>query len=157
MNHICTKCKQTPGFHSFTFCGAAGPRHVYYTSPAKAGHVVKTHTEYLEFKSHLEAASATPWVWIFDCKDMKTKHFLPMEICKDLIEYVLSEHGAAIQEVIVLHPNVWFKGIFKFLSPMFKEHLHKIIMIEGDGIEAILGLEKRGVRGGALMNIRKQI
>lgn len=151
----CTKCKQTPGYHSFTHCGTIGHRSIYYTAPARADHVIKTHAEYLEFKSHLDEASRDSWIWIFDCKDMKTKHFLPFEICRELITYVLREHGTHIEEVVVLHPNMWLKGILKLLSPFFKDHLDKIVLVEGDGIEAILGLEKRGIRGGVLMNLRR--
>ncbi len=73
------------------------------------------------------------------------------------MRYVLQEHGSKIEEVIILHPNLWLKGILKLAGPFFKEHLHKINLVEGEGIEAILSLEKRGIRGGTLMNIRRNI
>jgi hypothetical protein len=153
----CPKCAVNPAAHSFHSIGAA-PLRLFYTAPAKATEILRSHADFLTFKTHLDTTRGSPWVWLFDCKGMTTKHFLPLSVCKELMQVFVAEHGDTLHGIWVLNPNVWFRGMIGMMRPFFKRGiLDKIHFLDGDTLEVIVSLEKRGIRGGALAEVRAHL
>ena len=151
----CPKCAVNPAAHSFHPLTSTGPVRLYYTAPAKATEILKSHAEFVPFKTHLDTTRGSPWIWLFDCKGMGTKHLLPLSICKELMQVFVAEHGDNLQAIWVLNPNSWFRGMVGMLKPFFKKGLlEKIQFLDGDTLEVVVSLEKRGVRGHTLAEVR---
>lgn len=150
----CPKCATNPAAHSFHTLGSIGPMRLFYTAPAKATELLTTHADFLPFKTHLDTTRETPWIWLFDCKGMGTKHLLPFSVCKELMEVFVNEHGENLHGIWVLNPNLWMRTTLNLLRPFFRKGLlEKIIVLEGDTLELIVSLEKRGVKGHALAGL----
>lgn len=74
------------------------------------------------------------------------------------MQVFVAEHGDNLHGIWVLNPNVWIRGMIGMLRPFFKRGiLEKIHFLDGDTLEVIVSLEKRGIRGGALAEVRAHL
>jgi len=129
----CSKCSVDPGAHCFLPIGKLGEAIVFYTSPARARIVgEETEESLLDIKSHFDSAVGGSWILLLDCMKMKTQHQTSHEYTDKILGILTADHSERLEQVIVIHPNIWIKLFFKVLKPFYKDELlNKMKMIDG--------------------------
>jgi len=144
----CKRCKEAPAAHSFSYFGNLGDTMMYYTSPARALDYKETPETYSYYKSHIDSAKTSKWIWVIDCAGMQMKHYSSIELIKKMMKMILEEHSGVLEKIWILHPNAWIKGAVAILKPFLKkETIEKIKILEGDKLELLVNLEKTGLTG----------
>lgn len=114
----CPQCATNPNSHSFVQIGESpeGVR-LWYTAAGKAEELVDTPTKFAYFKTHLDQARGTRWIWIFDCAGMTTRHQSSVGFMRSLVGALSSEHSHLLQGILILHPTIWMRAAITLLSP----------------------------------------
>jgi hypothetical protein len=114
----CPQCTVNPKSHSFVQIGetADGVR-LWYTGAGRAEELVDTPTKFGYFKTHLDQARSSPWVWIFDCAGMTTRHQSSVGFMRSLVGALSAEHATLLQGILILHPSIWMRAAIALLSP----------------------------------------
>ena len=158
MTSLCTKCKSNPKMHNFIKFGSMNGTALYYTSPVKSQEIIDTPEKFVYFKAHLNQAKAEgKWIWIFDCSDMQTEHFVSIDFSKNLLKEISEHHLDSLMGLWVIHPNTWMRTSISVVTPLFKkEVISKIKVIEGTRLELISNLQKEGIVDSALEWLGKE-
>ena len=144
----CKRCLEMPAAHSFKYFGELKDARLYYTSPARAFDYKETPDTYTYYKSHIDEAKDTKWIWVIDCGGMQIKHCSSIEIIKKIMKSLLEEHNGLLEQIWILHPNAWIKGAITILKPFLKKQtIDKIKVLEGEKLELLVSLEKTGISG----------
>lgn len=144
----CKRCLEVPVAHSFKYFGELKDMKLYYTSPARALDYKETPDTLTYYKSHIDDAKYTKWIWVIDCAGMQMKHCSSIEIIKKIMKILLEEHNGLLEQIWILHPNTWIKGAVTIMKPFLKkETINKIKILEGEKLELLINLEKTGLTG----------
>jgi hypothetical protein len=121
----CPQCISNPRSHSFIQIGetADGVR-LWYTAAGQAEELVDTPAKFSYFKTHLDQARDSPWIWIFDCAKMTAHQQSSVAFMRSLVGALSAEHATLLQGILILHPNIWMRAAITLLSPF----LHKKII-----------------------------
>jgi len=109
---------------------------VFYTSPARAKVVgLETEESLQDIRHHLDAGlSCGKWILLLDCFRMKTQHQTSQEYTDKILSILTTGHKDVLENVMVIHPNIWIKLFFKVLKPFYADELlNKMKMIDGKG------------------------
>ena len=114
----CPQCASNPRSHSFFQIGetADGVR-LWYTAAGRAEELVDTPAKFSYFKTHLDQARSSPWIWIFDCAGMTTRHHSSVAFMRSLVGALSAEHTTLLQGILILHPSIWMRAAITLLSP----------------------------------------
>ena len=144
----CPKCAQVPESHSFTYFGKSDDANLFLTVPARVLDYKESEEKIINFKKHLDTAKGSPWIWVFDCGNMQMKHYSSLNYSRRLAQILANEHDETLKAIWILRPNMWMKGVLKFLKTIFKAGLfNKVKILEGEKLELYVGLEKEGLTG----------
>jgi hypothetical protein len=111
----CSRCIERPGSHSFVPVLLFGGCTYIYTAPARAEHIT-TEGQFAIFKAHLEPYRAKPWVWIMDCRNMTTAHYMNTTFTKLMMTCLANEHASSLQSIWILNAGVLMHGSVAFLQ-----------------------------------------
>ena len=120
----CPQCQVNPRSHSFVQIGDSpeGVR-LWYTAAGTAEELVDTPTKFAYFKTHLDQARSSRWIWIFDCAGLTTRHQSSVGFMRSLVGTLSAEHATLLQGILILHPSIWMRAAITLLSPF----LNKVI------------------------------
>lgn len=113
--NTCMRCRERPGAHSFAPVLLSGGCTYIYTAPAQAEHIT-TEGQFAIFKTHLEPYRAKPWVWIMDCRNMTTAHYMNTTFTKLMMTCLATEHAASLQAIWILNAGFLMHGSIAFLQ-----------------------------------------
>jgi hypothetical protein len=141
----CQKCIANPGYHSFINFGSLGSTKLFYTAPAKTEDTNKDGTKLANITLHLkEETERSPWIWVLDCANMGLHQYTELSFNLGLLDVLVENR--TLEEVWILHPNTWVRGVYSFFqmiscAPILK----KTQFIEGSGLELLNRLEPKGL------------
>ena len=132
--------------HSFEQFGTLQNSALFYTAPAKSTDFRETGERLTDFKLHLDTAKAAPWIWVFDCGNMGSKHSAPLSFAQGIAKILATEHEDLLQDIWILRPNLWFSIVLKGLKLFIRSPLFdKVRLIEGSSLDIYEFLKKEGV------------
>ena len=127
----CRRCAATNGkSHSFEKIGILKDTKtaVYYTSPKLALEPEDSPEAVEDYLLHFNTTRPNPWIWIFDCKGMKSKDLIVSGVGKRLAEALQTNYIDTLKGVYVINPTWAMKAflnfIMKFLHPNTRALVH---------------------------------
>jgi len=140
----CPRCKETPGFHSFTPFGTINSIKIFYTSPNKSQDTNSDGTRLENLKIHmLEDTGGKPWIWFFDCSHISLTAASDIKSNIDLITFL--SHNKNLKKIYVLQPDLLFRAALTTVKGLINHPLlSEIHYIEGSPLELMVSLNKLG-------------
>ena len=122
----CPKCTEHPGYHNFVKFGVLhNDIKLIYTSPAKTKDYNEDGTKLANITIHVNELDGKPWIWVLDCGEMEIKHYTEISFTIGLLE--LLSNDKSLQEVWIIRPNIWIKGVVSFLRTFYSANIFKNI------------------------------
>ena len=130
----CAGCLADPLTHSFERIGSVvrnGIVHyVFYTSYR----TIKDYSNSKAISEHitgcLDDVSGAPWIWIMDCKFVKSKHMMQLGVAMKLLKMLRDSYGVRLMNLYLINSgpiiNTALAAFSPFLSKEFKESMHKV-------------------------------
>ena len=125
------------GRYSFEYWGVHKGIPLYYTSPAAAAQI-KTDAEFAGFKALLDPLQTKPWIWLFDCRGMKTEHYLNIHFVKKMAYTIEHDHAQSLQVVWVLNMDSWLRR----MASLFGRK--KVVPLPTDRLELLVQMQQEG-------------
>ena len=123
--------------YSFNYFGAHKGVPLYYTAPATVA-AIKTDAEFAGFKALLDPLQSKPWIWVFDCRGMKTEHYMNIGFVKKMAHTIEHEHGHSLQAVWVLNMDSWLLR----MASLFGRK--KVVPLPTDRLELLVNMQQEG-------------
>jgi hypothetical protein len=157
----CPRCELTGGrAHSFEKIGTLNDSktNLFYTCPSLAEEQDDSPEAVQYYLAHFESTRPNPWIWVFDCKGMKSKDLIKSGIGKKFVEAVQKNYYETLMGVYILNPNIAVKTLLTFVSPFLrKETKAKIHLCSLGPIDTINTFERLGVQRPALNVLTKRL
>ncbi len=156
----CPRCKETGGrAHSFEHIGHLrdAKTHIFYTSLAEATDPEDSPDTLQGYLYHMNETRPHPWIWILDCRGMKTKDLLQGSLAKQLADVVQHVNIETLVSVFILQPTWAMNALIQFIKPfLYKETRQRIQMCNLGLIDTINRLENAGVARTELSTLTKK-
>lgn len=156
----CSRCKETGGrAHSFEHIGQLrdGKTHIFYTSLANAVDPEDSPDTLLGYLYHMNETRPHPWIWLLDCRGMKTKDLVHGSMAKQLSEVVQHVNIETLSSVFILHPTWAMNALVQFIKPfLYKETRQRIHICNLGLIDTINRLENAGIQRSELSILTKK-
>ena len=150
----CDRCTVVPDSHCFLGLGTNEGITYFYTSPVRGHDYRETKDTLTYYKSHIDEAKNRKWIWVIDCKEMQTRHYASAEMSKNIVKYLVGEHKGQLQEIWIINPNTWIRGLIAIIKPFFSKAVtDKLHVLHKSGLELYIDLESRGLKGYPCRNL----
>ncbi len=153
MTH-CQRCQLTNNkAHSFEKLGTLrdGVTNIFYTNPLEPDDSPDAYQYYM---AHFQETEPNPWIWIFDCKGMKTKDLTQSKLARILIEGIQSKYKDTLRGIFIINPVWCITSLFTVMKPFIhKEAKSKIHICSLGLIDTINKLENAGVHSTTLQKL----
>ena len=107
-------------------------------------------------KCHLDKAKGSKWNLVLDCEFMRVRHQTSQEYTNKIISILATEHAEFLENVWIIHPNVWIRLFVKILKPFYKDDVvSKMKLIDGKNDVLFQKLTDRGFDGATLVELEK--
>lgn len=134
--------------HSFKEIGST-PRlgRIIYTCISKA----KDYFNSAAISAHITAilgdsAIMGPWSWIIDCRDMKMKHALQIDVAVKLSKLLSTTYSDKLQMLYVVNPTAAIDTIITHILPLLQRDSIKYLRkIYGSPLDAFGALKREGI------------
>ena len=158
---VCSRCAATNGTaHSFECLGSLkdSKTNLFYTCPQAAEEQEDSPEAVSYYLAHFESTRPNPWIWIFDCRGIKSKDLIKSGMAKKLAETVQKTYFDSLIGVYIVNPTLTIKALLTFLSPFLrKETKAKLHVCSLGLIDTINKLEIAGVSTPTLATITKKL
>jgi hypothetical protein len=149
-----------PNTHSFKLI-ANTPKYgrVFYTCVAKAEDFSNTKAIITHLKAELGEPGETlqPWSWIFDCKDLKMKHTLQIDVAISIAKLLRDNYNNKLVMTFIINPTPGIDTLVSKVVPLFnKDSIHYVRKVPGTLLELYNNLQKEGVEETAIQAIIKE-
>ena len=103
--------------HSFDRIGAYKGTDVFRTIVSR-GDPITDDAEFDAMKQHFDQRLNTKWIWVADCANMESTHYLSLPLMYRLYNTLHYDHADSVQYVWILNIDPWVRWILTmFLSP----------------------------------------
>jgi hypothetical protein len=158
---MCSRCQETNGrAHSFEKIGVLKDNKttVYYTNPALAEEEDDSPEAVQYYLAHFESTRPNSWIWLFNCKGMKTKDLIKSGMAKKLAETVQKTYFDTLLGIYIINPTFSIKTLITFLSPFLRKETKARIHLCSLGlIDTMNKLESAGVQNAELNVLTKRL
>lgn len=153
----CPICQIDPEAHSFRRLGKTPFQlEILYTCPGKAKEKPNEKTFLTYFQHHMDDMRPSPWIWIFDCKDMTAAHLLSLSTTKEMLRILREEHSNTLQGIYIINQHWIFKNFLQLCTPfMRREDRARLAVFNGPVLETLVELERRGIPMYLLSSLRE--
>lgn len=156
----CPYC-QTYGANTHSFSEIARtPRfgRIIYTCISKAEDYSNKNAIVTHITNTLDAEPMIGWSWIFDCRDLKMKHTLQLDIAVALSRLISGKYAERLQMIIILNPTAGVDTIVKHVLPLFRpESLQYLRKLKGSALEIYMALKGEGMEEVGIQSIMDQL
>ena len=125
---ICHICNLIPRAHSFHLIQVdEDGTHIYYTKPSDAVMYNNKKGILSHYADTLnDKPEDTPWIWLFDAKDIEAKHLAEWSIAYGIAE-IVEKHNASLKRIIIQNENWVLRTLITSISLFMSSDLfHKI-------------------------------
>jgi len=157
---LCPYC-QTYGANTHSFSEIARtPRfgRIIYTCISKAEDYSNKNAIVTHITNTLDDEPMIGWSWIFDCRDLKMKHTLQLDIAVALSRLISGKYAERLQMIIILNPTAGVDTIVKHVLPLFRpESLQYMRKLKGSALEIYMALKSEGMEEAGIQSIMDQL
>ena len=157
----CSRCQETSGrAHSFELLGTLrdNTTHVFYTSLANSMEPEDSPDTLAGYLFHMHETRPHPWIWILDCRGMKSKDLLRSGLSKTLTEVVQHTNIETLHGVYILHPTMAMNAVIQCIKPfLYKETRQRIHVCSLGLIDTVNRLESAGITRPAMIKITQKL
>jgi hypothetical protein len=140
----CTRCSETPGFHSFDHLADISGIHYFYCFPAHNKQSVRTRDDMLNFLSHFP--KDRPWSLVFHANGYGFQQMMPLSLALEMGRIVQENHKTTLQKIYVVEGHWFFQFILKGVLPFLKSEMReKFILVNGSLLEVTAELRSAGL------------
>ena len=126
----CKSCEKDPHFHNFVFLARTPTGDgVYYTCPAKGNEKKPTKDSIKDYVEHMDQASTSAWIWIFDCKDIDKLDLPHISVLQMFTELFQERYKFVLKKIYILNPNWKMQLILSSIRPFLKEETKKRLQL----------------------------
>jgi hypothetical protein len=98
------------------------------------------------------------WSWVFDCRDLKMKHTLQLDIAVALSRLISTKYADRLQMIIILNPTPGVDALVKHVLPLFRpESLQYLRKLKGSPLEIYVALQREGMEEAGIQAIMDQL
>ena len=144
----CELCLKTDNkAHSFVkICTLEDNTALFYTAPRLAEVQTDTPDNVQFYVDHFDETFPNPWIWIFDCKDMKANNFISNGVGRRVADLLQTEKYQTLKTIYIINPNMILRMFIKFISPFLKDATKARFKVLSLGpIEILSTLQGHGV------------
>lgn len=118
----CKTCEKDPEYHNFLFVERtkAGDG-IFYTCPAKGKERKPTEQSVKDYIEHMDEASISSWIWIFDCKGLEKIDMPSLRVLQLFTELVQERYKFILKNIYILHPNWRMQMMLTAIRPFLKK------------------------------------
>jgi hypothetical protein len=157
----CPRCTETGGrAHSFEWIGHLrdGVTNIFYTSLANSKDPEDSPDTLAGYLFHMQETRPYPWIWIVDCRGMKSKDLLCSGLGKALTDIVQHTYIETLSGVYILHPSIAMNALIQCIKPfLYKETRQRIHLCSLGLIDTVNRLESAGIPRTEMITITKKI
>lgn len=157
----CPRCLETNGkAHNFEKIGVLkdSNTNIFYTCPGLAQDQDDSPEAVSYYLAHFETTKPNPWIWIFDCRGIKSKDLIKSGMAKKLAETIQKSYFDTLLGVYIVNPTITIKALLTFLSPFLcKETKAKLHICSLGLIDTMNKLERVGVQKLDITTLTKKL
>lgn len=157
----CPRCKETGGrAHSFELVGTLrdNTTHIFYTSLGESTEPEDSPDTLAGYLFHMHETRPHPWLWIVDCRGMKSKDLLRSGLTKTLTEVIQYTNIETLLGVYILHPTMAMNAVIQCIKPfLYKETRQRIHVCNLGLIDTVNRLESAGVTRNTMVKITQKL
>lgn len=125
----CPLCLLDPLSHSLTKFLEKDDTLYFYTCPAKA----KLYFDTISIINHYDGVlSEIPenknWIWVLDAMNFGLKHFLQIEVAREVSKLISSKFSKNLKKIIIINPSGYILTVYSIVKP-FLNNIKSIIEI----------------------------
>ena len=150
MDKICMTCYKDPTAHSFMFVCKTNhsiDEHIYYTKVSTAKNYKDKEGIVDHYKNLLNTMNPESWIWIFDCKDFETKHYMEVSLGRELINLI--QKFGKVKKILIVNHSAVFYTMVNMLKPFMNSDIkNKIVFVDNKNKEKYiidLNLENKDI------------
>lgn len=130
--------------HSFHEIGRTSKfGRIMYTCAANAKDYSNSKAITTHISSVLDTEKMVPWTWVFDCRGLKTKHTLQLELAVTLSRLIQDKYVGNLQMIYILNPTIGVDTLITHIMPIFKMgSLQYLRRLKGSPLEIYMELKK---------------
>jgi hypothetical protein len=157
----CPRCKETGGrAHSFELVGCLrdNTTNIFYTSLGESTDPEDSPDTLAGYLFHMHETRPSSWIWVLDCRGMKSKDLLRTGLIKSLTDVVQSTNIETLRGVYILHPTIAMNAVIQCIKPfLYKETRQRIHLCNMGLIDTVNRLELAGVTRPAMIKITQKL
>jgi hypothetical protein len=112
----CSLCFTNPNAHCFLQIGVVDGINIYYASAGRTNDL--NSTALVEHIANIIQPNQ-PWIWVFDCKGMTTKHLMQIDLIKGLLNiFTKPQYRDYIQRFIGINMVPTAQKLLDMILPM---------------------------------------
>lgn len=138
----CRRCVKEEGYHSFEFHGRTSTGEaIFLTKLTNVKEKQLTDESIKDYVAHMDEASLSSWIWIFDCRGMEKLEVPSLKTLKSFSEIIEERYKFVLKQTVILYPNWKMNIMLSMLQPFMKDETKKRIL----KCESPLQLYEKGV------------
>ena len=116
---------------------------IMYTCAANAKDYSNTKAITTHISTYLDGEKMLPWTWVFDCRGLKTKHTLQIDLAITLSRMIQEKYSENLQMIYILNPTMGVDTLLTHIMPIFKrDSLQYLRKLKGSPLEIYMELKK---------------
>lgn len=148
----CTSCSKEKGYHSFEYIGRTPQNTMIYYSRVSNSKEHRMNDETLiDFITHMDEASISAWVWIFDCRGIEKMDMPSIQFLQEFTHLIQERYKFVLETIYIIHPNWKINIMFTMAQPFLKDDLRKRLI----RCDSPLQLSKIGINDEQLKSLLK--
>ena len=133
MVYNCPVCLLDPLSHSLTKIFEKENTYYFYTCPSKAKLYFDTTGIINHYNGVLsEMPEHKKWIWDFDGTDFGLKHFLQIEVAKELSKLISHKFSNNLEKIIIINPSSYVSPIYNIIKPFLNNKIKSIVEINNN-------------------------
>ena len=126
----CKNCAKEKGYHSFEFLGRTkSDDAIYYSNISKAKEHRLNEETIVDFIAHMDEASITSWIWIFDCRGLEAIHMPSMKILREFTQLIQERYKFVLKHIYIVYPNWKMNIMLSMVQPFLKDETRRRLVV----------------------------
>jgi hypothetical protein len=126
----CKYCSEEKGYHSFDFLGRTTQNDtIYYSRISSAKEYRMNNETIVDFITHMDEASISSWVWIFDCRGLEAIDMPSIKFLQEFTQLVQERYKFVLKHVYILYPNWKINIMITMIQPFLKDETRKRLIL----------------------------
>lgn len=116
---------------------------IMYTCAADAKDYSNTKAITTHISTYLDTEKMVPWTWVFDCRGLKTKHTLQLELAVTLSRLIQDKYVENMQMIYILNPTTAVDTLVTHILPILRRDAAQYLRrLKGSPLEIYMELKK---------------